>query len=79
MTLVGGISLSIEFRWDGSRSRCPRSQFKDSKARGHFFGGFLEGIRAWVRHPPRARRTVLGGRVEEDNPSTWVIAQVEGC
>lgn len=44
-----------------------------------FFGGFLERIRAWVRHPPRARRTVLGGRVEEDNPSTWVIAQVEGC
>lgn len=60
MMLVGGIGLSIEFRWDGSRFRCPRSLFKEFTRKRLLFSGFFwgEGIRAWVRHPPR-----LGARV----------------
>lgn len=43
MMLVGGIGLSIEFRWDGSRFRCPRSLFKEFTRKRLLFSGFFLG------------------------------------
>lgn len=43
MMLVGGFGLSIEFRWDGSRFRCPRSPFKEFPRKGVTFLRVLLG------------------------------------